>query len=89
MQNAHAREDRWCAKFLPDEFVTRSESGDAFSRIKEIVNENWWDYDSASLTHLVEVLLPVLEPLEIGGERDLDEHRQKCIDVVEEWLAGQ
>ena len=87
MQNAHASEDRWRAKFLPDDFVTRS--GDAVSRIKEIVNENWWDYDSASLTHLVEVLLPVLEPLETGGERDLDEHRQKCINVVEEWLAGQ
>ena len=87
MQNALAPEDRWYAKRLPDDFVTRS--GDALSRIKEIVNENWWDYDSASLTHLVEVLLPVLEPLETGGERVLDEHRQKCIKVVEEWLAGQ
>ncbi|UCG87631.1 MAG: hypothetical protein JSW71_03525 [Gemmatimonadota bacterium] len=63
-------EDRWYAKRLPDDFVAGS--GDAFSRIMKIVNENWWGYEGIALTRLVEALLPVLEPLENGDERALD-----------------
>jgi len=80
-------EDTWYAKRLPDDFVERS--GDAFSRITEIVNENWWQHEGVALTRLVEALLPVLEPLENGAERVLDKYRGKCVDVVERWLAGQ
>ena len=87
MEYAPTVENRWYAKRLPDDFVARS--GDAFSRITQIVNENWWEYDGVSLTHLVEALLPVLEPLETGSEKVLDEYRRKCVEVVEEWLAGQ
>ncbi|UCG88217.1 MAG: hypothetical protein JSW71_06640 [Gemmatimonadota bacterium] len=80
-------EDTWYAKRLPDDFIGRS--GDAFSRITQIVNENWWQHEGVALTRLVEALLPVLEPLENGGERVLDKYRGKCVDVVEKWLAGQ
>ncbi len=78
-------EDRWFAKRLPDDFVARS--GDTFSRISQIVRENWWEHDGIALTRLIEALTPVLEPLAETTAEVLDEHRDRCIEVVEQWFA--
>jgi len=78
-------EDSWYARRVPDDFVTRS--GDVFSRLSKIVTENWWQYSGADLSRLMELLLPVLEPL-VGPHAEVsDELREQCVDLVDQWLA--
>ena len=84
MADTMTSEDRWYAKRLPDDFVARS--GDTFSRISQIVTENWWEHDGLALTQLIKALTPVLEPLAEKAEA-LDEHRDQCVEVVERWFA--
>jgi hypothetical protein len=78
-------EDKSYAKRLPDDFVARS--GDTFARISQIVTEQWWEQDGIALSHLIEALMPVLEPLAIPGEAVHDGHRDRCVEVVKNWFA--
>ena len=78
-------EDKSYAKRLPDAFVARS--GDAFARISQIVTEHWWEHDGIALAHLIEALMPILEPLAPPGTVVHYEQRDRCVEVVENWFA--
>jgi hypothetical protein len=83
--NTMAIEDRWYAKRLPDDFVARP--GDALTRISRIVRENWWQHECEALNQLIELLLPILEPLRNNDGEISDELRGQCVDVVCRWFA--
>lgn len=78
-------DDRWYARRLPDDYIARG--GDAFSRVSAIVAENWWQHQGRALTELVELLLPILEPLQ-SPDDVADDVRSRCEEVVSSWFAG-
>jgi hypothetical protein len=78
-------EDEWYARRLPDDFVARS--GDALLRLSKIVKENWWGYNGVDLARLMELLLPVLQPLTGADGEVSDDVRDRCVGLVGEWLA--
>ena len=78
-------EDQWHARHIPDGFVRRS--GNPVSRISKIVTENWWSHDARDLARLVDLLLPVLEPIsEPGAAAVTEDVLEKCVAVVDHWL---
>lgn len=79
-------DDRWLARRLPDDFVNRG--GDSYSRVSKIVAENWWEYSGRALTELIEMLLPILEPIRSQGGVT-DALRSECESTVAAWLASQ
>jgi hypothetical protein len=78
-------DDRWCARRIPDDFITRS--GEAPGRISEVVKENWWCHDRESRTKLAQALVPILKDLLRPGTEVTDEHRDLCEGVVFAWLT--
>jgi hypothetical protein len=78
-------DDRWCARRLPDDFIART--GDPMSRISTLVRENWWEYDGVDRARLTEMLLPILQPLTDAEGEVPDEFRDRCVEVVDQWLA--
>ena len=85
MAETMTAEDKSYAKRLPDDFVARS--GDTFSRISQIVTEHWWEQDGIALSQLIEALMPVLDSLTKPGKVVHDGHRDRCLEVVENWFA--
>jgi hypothetical protein len=81
------QDDRWFARRLPDDFLGKS--GDAITRIRTVVTENWWAYQEGELSELAEALLPVLDGLTNPGAQVADDHRLQCEEVVEQWFAGR
>ena len=77
-------DDYWFAMRLPDDFAARP--GNAFSRLWKVVTENWWECEGLELTRLMELLLPVLEPLTETEAVISDELRDKCVHLVDRWL---
>lgn len=78
-------DDRWYARRLPDDFVSRN--GDSYSRVSKIAAENWWEYQGRALTELIELLLPILE--RVRSRSDVtDEVRAECETTVATWLAS-
>ena len=78
-------EDKWYARRLPDDFIIHS--GDAPSRISQVVRENWWGHDTEAQSKLVRALVPVLRELLQPGVKVTDEHRDVCEGIVYTWLA--
>jgi hypothetical protein len=79
------QEDRWYARRLPDDFVSRS--GDGAARLHDVVRENWWGHDGNQRARLVRALLPILSDLLHPGARVTDEHRDLCEGIVDAWLV--
>lgn len=78
-------DDRWYARRLPVDFVTRI--GDSYTRVAAIVAENWWQYEGRALTELIELLLPILE--RVKSQIDITEDiRGECERTVAAWIAG-
>ena len=78
-------DDKWYARRLPDDFITRS--GEAPSRISEVVKENWWDQNAESRTKLVQALVPILKDLLQPDAKVTDQHRDLCEGIVYAWFA--
>jgi hypothetical protein len=78
--------DRWCARRLPDDYIART--GGPLSRISKIVTENWWECDRVDLARLAGLLLPILQPLTGADGKVTDELRDRCVEVVDQWLAS-
>ena len=79
------QDDRWYARRLPDDFITRD--GAATTRLNEVVKENWWGHDDTDRAQLVEALLPILSDLLEPGTSVTDEHRDLCEGIVDAWLT--
>ncbi|UCG86054.1 MAG: hypothetical protein JSW71_19445 [Gemmatimonadota bacterium] len=79
------QEDRWCARRLPDDFVSRPGEGSA--RLRDVVKENWWGHDCNDRAQLVEALLPILSDLLRPGACVTEEHRDLCEGIVDAWLT--
>lgn len=78
-------DDRWYARRLPVDFLTRI--GDSYTRVAAIVAENWWQYEGRALTELIEVLLPVLD--RVKSNTDITEElRCECERTVATWITG-
>jgi hypothetical protein len=78
-------DDKWYARRLPDDFIVRS--GEAPSRLTEVVKENWWGHNSEARSKLVQALVPILNDLLQPDSAVTDEHRDLCEGVVYTWLA--
>ncbi len=78
-------DDRWYARRLPVDFITRS--GDSFTRVSAIVTENWWQYEGSARTELIELLLPVLDRVKSNADIT-EELRSECERTVATWITG-
>ncbi len=79
--------DRNLARELPEKFL--SESGSAIDRVTELVSQSWMSYDADVRDELVEVLVPVLEPLLESGAVASYRERDLCEGIVASWLTRQ
>ena len=76
------------ARRLPDDFVAGG-GGSAIQRLIEIVGQNWARLQMKARAELVEVLLPILEPLLAPGARVSRRDRDVCEAIVTEWIELQ
>jgi len=79
------QDDRWYARRLPDDFISRS--GEGTVRLREVINENWWGHECDERAQLVDALLPILADLLRPDARVTDEHRDLCEGIVDAWLT--
>jgi hypothetical protein len=76
--------DRQIARRLPDEFAQAG--GGAPQRITGLVNRHWAHRSDSEREHLSEALLPILEGLLAPGTPVTDQHRDRCEQVVADWV---
>lgn len=80
-------EDRAAAQRLPEAF--RQLSGDARTRVLELVKRHWSTFDDQRRAQLVEALLPIFQKLAEPGAEITDEICDLCEGIVGAWIFRQ
>ncbi len=78
--------DRATARRIPDEFAQTG--GDSSHRISGLVSRHWPNVSPGARSDLCQRLGPTLSDLLKPGTPVTDRHRDRCEDIVLEWLEG-